>query len=224
MLLNNFTIEKMQSLSLSSNQKAIYLLLNPNGTMKIYEFVVIFGCFTLILAQMPSFHSLRHLNLVSLVMCLSYSACATAASIYIGKSSNGPEKDYSLIGDTTNRLFGIFNAIPIIANTYGSGIVPEIQIGFSRSFAVITATTIAAMLPFFGDMNSLIGAFCYMPLDFILPVIFFNLTFKPSKRSSIFWLNSTIAIVFSTLGAMAAVSTVRQIILDAKTYQLFANV
>ena len=94
----------------------------------------------------------------------------------------------------------------------------------SRSFAVITATTIAAMLPFFGDMNSLIGAFCYMPLDFILPVIFFNLTFKPSKRSSIFWLNSTIAIVFSTLGAMAAVSTVRQIILDAKTYQLFANV
>ncbi|KAH1143779.1 hypothetical protein GYH30_034138 [Glycine max] len=233
--------------------KAIYLLLNPNGTMKLYEFVVIFGCFMLILAQMPSFHSLRHINLVSLVMCLSYSACATAASIYIGKSSNGPEKDYSLIGDTTNRLFGIFNAIPIIANTYGSGIVPEIQeylqptnvileqiFGdpespefsprnviprlISRSFAVITATTIAAMLPFFGDMNSLIGAFCYMPLDFILPVIFFNLTFKPSKRSSIFWLNVTIAVVFSTLGAMAAISTVRQIVLDAKTYQLFANV
>ncbi|KAG4385916.1 hypothetical protein GLYMA_12G181000v4 [Glycine max] len=233
--------------------KAIYLLLNPNGTMKLYEFVVIFGCFMLILAQMPSFHSLRHINLVSLVMCLSYSACATAASIYIGKSSNGPEKDYSLIGDTTNRLFGIFNAIPIIANTYGSGIVPEIQeylqptnvileqiFGdpespefsprnviprlISRSFAVITATTIAAMLPFFGDMNSLIGAFCYMPLDFILPVIFLNLTFKPSKRSSIFWLNVTIAVVFSTLGAMAAISTVRQIVLDAKTYQLFANV
>ncbi|KAG4385913.1 hypothetical protein GLYMA_12G181000v4 [Glycine max] len=312
--------------------KAIYLLLNPNGTMKLYEFVVIFGCFMLILAQMPSFHSLRHINLVSLVMCLSYSACATAASIYIGKSSNGPEKDYSLIGDTTNRLFGIFNAIPIIANTYGSGIVPEIQAtlappvkgkmlkglcvcyvivalsffsvaisGYwafgnqasglifsnfidtnnkplapkwliylpnictiaqllangveylqptnvileqifgdpespefsprnviprliSRSFAVITATTIAAMLPFFGDMNSLIGAFCYMPLDFILPVIFLNLTFKPSKRSSIFWLNVTIAVVFSTLGAMAAISTVRQIVLDAKTYQLFANV
>ncbi|KAH1210542.1 GABA transporter 1 [Glycine max] len=89
--------------------------------MKLYEFVVIFGYFMLILAQMP------HINLVSLVMCLSYSACATAASIYIGKSSNGPEKYYSLIGDTTNRLFGIFNAIPIIANTYGCGIVPEIQ-------------------------------------------------------------------------------------------------
>ncbi|KAG4990337.1 hypothetical protein JHK82_023837 [Glycine max] len=44
-----------------------------------------------------------------------------------GKSSNGPEKYYSLIGDTTNRLFGIFNVIPIVANTYGCGIVPEIQ-------------------------------------------------------------------------------------------------
>ncbi|KAL5140795.1 Wall-associated receptor kinase-like 8 [Glycine soja] len=43
------------------------------------------------------------------------------------KSSNGPEKYYSLIGDTTNRLFGIFNVIPIVANTYGCGIVPEIQ-------------------------------------------------------------------------------------------------
>ncbi|KAH1148630.1 hypothetical protein GYH30_043315 [Glycine max] len=48
-------------------------------------------------------------------------------STELGKSSNGPEKYYSLIGDTTNRLFGIFNAIPIIANTYGCGIVPEIQ-------------------------------------------------------------------------------------------------
>lgn len=38
----------------------------------------------LILAQFPSFHSLRHINLVSLVLCLAYSACATSASIYIG--------------------------------------------------------------------------------------------------------------------------------------------
>ena len=41
----------------------------------------------LILAQMPSFHSLRHINLISLLLCLAYSAAATAASIYIGKSS-----------------------------------------------------------------------------------------------------------------------------------------
>ncbi|XP_020230956.1 GABA transporter 1 [Cajanus cajan] len=311
--------------------KTIYLLSNPNGTMKLYEFVVIFGCFMLILAQIPSFHSLRHINVVSLVMCLIYSLCATAASIYIGNSSNGPEKDYSVKGDTANRLFGISNAIAIIANTCGSGIIPEIQatlappikgkmlkglcvcyavLAFSffsvaisgywafgnqaeglifsnfidnnkslapkwliympnictiaqlsangveylqptnvileqifgdaespefsprniiprlisRSLAVVTATTIAAMFPFFGDINSLIGAFCYMPLDFILPMIFFNVTFKPSKRSPIFWLNVTIVIAFSILAAIAAVAAVRQIVLDAKTYQLFANV
>ncbi|KAF2300731.1 hypothetical protein GH714_015402 [Hevea brasiliensis] len=310
--------------------KAIYLLSNPNGTMKLYEFVLIFGCLMLILAQIPSFHSLRHINLVSLLLCLAYSACATASSVHIGNSSK-ELKDYSLNGDTQDRVFGIFNAIAIIATTYGNGIIPEIQAtiaepvkgkmfkglcvcyavvavtffsvaisGYwafgnraeglilsnfvsngkplvpkwfvlmtniftilqlsavavvylqptnealertfadpkskefsarnviprfvSRSLSVIIATTIAAMLPFFGDINSLIGAFGFMPLDFILPVVFFNLTFKPSKKSYIFWLNTSIAVVFSALGVIAAIAAVRQISLDAKTYRLFANV
>ncbi|XP_022730614.1 GABA transporter 1-like [Durio zibethinus] len=311
--------------------KAIYLLSQPNGSMKLYEFVIIFGLLMLVLAQIPSFHSLRHINLISLFLCLAYSASATAGSIHIGNSSKGPTKDYSLKGDTESRIFGIFNAIAIIATTYGNGIIPEIQatiappvkgkmfkglcvcytvlimtfftvsisgywafgneseglllsnflvdgrplvpkwlilmtniftilqlsaVGVvylqptnevlegtfadpnskefsarnviprvvSRSLSVVIATTIAAMLPFFGDINSVIGAFGFMPLDFILPVIFFNLTFKPSKRSPIFWLNITIAVVFSALGVIAAVAAVRQIILDAKTYRLFANV
>ncbi|KAK4786051.1 hypothetical protein SAY86_002740 [Trapa natans] len=310
---------------------AIYLLLKPEGSLKLYEFVMVFGCLMLVLAQVPSFHSLRHINLVSLVLCLCYSACATAGSIYVGYSSKGPEKDYSVLGDTEDRIFGMFNAIAIIATSYGNGIIPEIQatlappvkgkmfkglcvcytivaltffsvaisgywafgnqsdglilsnfvvdgrplmpkwfilmtnmftilqlsaVGvvycqptnevlerafsdphraefslrnviprvISRSISVIAAITIAAMLPFFGDINSLIGAFGFMPLDFVLPVVFFNLTFKPSKRSAIFWLNITIAVVFSALGVVAAVAAVRQIVLDAKTYRLFANV
>ncbi|XP_058734960.1 GABA transporter 1-like [Vicia villosa] len=311
--------------------KAIYVLSSPNGSMKLYNFVIIFGCFMLILAQIPSFHSLRHINLVSLVLCLLYSGCAVAGSIYIGNSSKGPEKNYSLKGDTENRVFGIFNALSIIVTSYGNGIIPETQAtiappikgkmlkglsvcftiviltffsvtisGYwafgnesqglilsnfvdngkpllpkwfiymsniftiaqlsavaavylqptnevleqsfgdpkspefskrnviprviSRSLSIIIATILAAMLPFFGDINSLIGAFGFMPLDFILPVIFYNLTFKPSKRSPIFWLNVTIAVVFSILGAIATIAAVRQIALDAKNYQLFANV
>ncbi|XP_037493137.1 GABA transporter 1 isoform X3 [Jatropha curcas] len=310
--------------------KAIYLLSNPNGSIKLYEFVIIFGCLMLILAQIPSFHSLRHINLISLLLCLAYSACATAGSVHIGNSSKEP-KDYSLKGDTQDRVFGFCNAIAIIATTYGNGIIPEIQAtiaapvkgkmlkglvicysvvtvtffsvaisGYwafgnkaeglilsnfvtsgkplvpkwfvlmtntftilqlsavavvylqptnevlertfadarskefstrnvvprivSRSLSVIISTTIAAMLPFFGDINSLIGAFGFMPLDFILPVVFFNLTFKPSKKSLIFWLNTTIAVVFSALGVIAAIAAVRQMTLDAKTYRLFANV
>jgi len=33
-----------------------------------------------------------------------------------------------LKGDIENRLFGVFNAIAIIATTYGNGIIPEIQV------------------------------------------------------------------------------------------------
>ncbi|XP_071932400.1 GABA transporter 1-like [Coffea arabica] len=311
--------------------KAIYVLVNPNGDMKLYEFVIMFGGLMLILAQMPSFHSLRHINLVSLVLCLAYSACATAGSIYLGNSSKGPNKNYSLSGGTETKVFGIFNSLAIIATTYGNGIIPEIQatlappvkgkmfkglsvcysvvtltfftVGISgywafgneaeslilsnfsdngkallpkwfifmtniftilqlsavavvylqptnevlestfadpkssefsvrnivprvilRSISVVISTTIAAMLPFFGDINALLGAFGFMPLDFVLPVVFFNLTFKPSKRSPIFWLNVTIAVVFGTLGVIGAVAAVRQMSLDAKNYRLFANV
>ncbi|XP_019161987.1 PREDICTED: GABA transporter 1 [Ipomoea nil] len=311
--------------------KTIYLLWNPNGSMKLYEYVTIFGVVMLILAQIPSFHSLRYINLVSLILSLCYSACATVASIYIGVSSKGPRKDYSVDGDNETRIFGIFNAVAIIATTYGNGIIPEIQAtlappvkgkmfkglcicyavvlstffsvaisGYwafgnqsegliltnftqngknlvpkpfifiinlftimqlsavavvylqptnemletmfgdpksgefssrnviprviSRSLSVVVSTTIAAMLPFFGDINAVIGAFGFMPLDFVLPMVFFNSTFKPSKRSGVFWLNLSIAVVFSILGVIAAVAAVRQIILDAKTFRLFANV
>ncbi|KAK9690127.1 hypothetical protein RND81_09G106700 [Saponaria officinalis] len=311
--------------------KTIYLLLNSSGTLKLYNFVIIFGGFMLLLAQLPSFHSLRHINLISLFLCLAYSASATAGSIYIGRTSKGPKKDYSLEGNTEDRLFGIFNAIAIVATTFGNGIIPETQatlappvkgkmfkglcicytvvsvtffsvaisgywafgnqaqgqilsnfivdgrpllpewfiiitnafvflqiaaVGvvylqptnevlektlgdakskqfstrnviprvISRSISVAIATTIAAMIPFFGDVNALIGAFGFLPLDFVLPVIFFNVTFKPSKRSFTFWLNLTLALVFGLLCVIGSVAAVRQIILDAKTYKLFANV
>ncbi|KAJ8433604.1 hypothetical protein Cgig2_016534 [Carnegiea gigantea] len=299
--------------------------------MKSYEYIIIFGGVLLILAQMPSFHSLRHINLVSLVLCLSYSACATAGSIYTGHTHKQEEKEYLVLGNTEDQAFGIFNAIAIIATTYGNGIIPEIQatlappvkgkmfkglcicysvlsvtffsvavsgywafgnqaqgqilsnfivngkallpkwfifmtnafviiqlvaVGLvflqptnevlertladprsgrfsvrnviprviSRSLSIVVSTTIAAILPFFGDINAFIGAFGFLPLDFVLPVIFFNLTFKPSKWSLIFWVNATIAVVFSMLCVIATLAALRQIVLDAKTYKLFAGV
>lgn len=88
----------------------------------------------------------------------------------------------------------------------------------SRSISVMIATTIAALLPFFGDVNALIGAFGFIPLDFILPVVFFNLTFKPSKRSIIFWLNIIIATVFSLIMVIGIFAAVRQMIFDANDF------
>ncbi|KAL6328398.1 hypothetical protein AAG906_034542 [Vitis piasezkii] len=312
-------------------EKFIYLLYRPNGGMQLYQFIIMFGVLLLFLAQIPSFHSLRHINLVSLVLCLAYSACAAAGSIHIGSSSKAPPKDYSLSDDRANRLFGAFNGISIIATTYASGIIPEIQatiappvtgkmfkglcicytviiltyfsVGISgywafgndaqasvlsnfidgdnpllptwfllmtnvftltqlaavgvvylqptnevlegffanpkkdpfslrntiprlifRSLTVVIGTTMAAMLPFFGDIMALFGAVGCIPLDFILPMIFYNVSFKPSKKSLVFWINTTIAVVSSALAAVGAVSSVRQMVLDTKTYHLFANV
>ncbi|KAA8534504.1 hypothetical protein F0562_032021 [Nyssa sinensis] len=311
--------------------KFIYLLSRPSGSMQLYHFVIIFGAMMLVLAQMPSFHSLRHINLVSIILILAYCACTTAAAIYIGNSKKAPPKNYSITGVGVNRIFGAINAISIIATTYGNGIIPEIQatlvppvtgkmfkglllcyaivistyfsVGISgywafgdqvqqsvlqnfmvdgkplvpkwfllmtnvftflqvsavvlvylqptnivlenkfgnpkkdqfsihnvvprlisRSLTIVIATTLAAMLPFFGDIMALFGAFGCIPLDFILPMVFYNVTFKPSKKSLIFWGNTMIAIVSTALALVGAVASVRQIIIDAKTYRLFANV
>ncbi|ONI21811.1 hypothetical protein PRUPE_2G090500 [Prunus persica] len=310
--------------------KFIYLLSNPDGKMKLYQFITMFGGVTLLLAQMPSFHSLRHINLVSLILCLAFSACVTAGSIYIGHSNKAPVRDYTVKGSAKDRSFGIFNAISIIATTYASGIIPEIQATLAppvkgkmfkglcvcysvivttyfsvaisgywafgnqamgtvlsnfmgdekpllptwfllmtnvftlsqvsavtvvylqptnevfekkfadpkmpqfsirnvvprlilRSLSVVVATIFAAMLPFFGDIMALFGAFGCIPLDFILPMIFYNVTFKPSKQSLIFWVNTLIAGASFLLVGVGAVASVRQIVLDAKTYRLFAN-
>lgn len=92
-----------------------------------------------------------------------------------------------------------------------------------RSLSVIVATTFAAMLPFFGDIMALFGAFGCIPIDFILPMILYNVCFKPSKKSLIFWVNTSIAGVSFLLVGVGAVASVRQIVLDAKTYRLFAN-
>ncbi|KAK8960925.1 GABA transporter 1 [Platanthera guangdongensis] len=233
--------------------KSMYLIEKPEGTMKLYEFVVIFGAFMLVLAQLPSFHSLRHINLLSLILCLAYSACATGGSIYIGHSSQAPSRDYSLPSDKVDLIFGIFNAIAIIATCYGNGIIPEIQVYLQptnevlegvfanpekgqhsarnviprilfRSISVVAATVIGAMLPFFGDINAFMGAFGFLPLDFVVPAVVYNITFRPSPRGSVFWINTTIAAVFSVLTVVASVAAVRQIALDAKNYKLFANV
>jgi hypothetical protein len=242
-------------------------------------------------------------------------------------SDRAPPKDYSINGDAQNRVFGVFNAIAVIATIFCNGIIPEIQatvaapvtgqdvqgavpvlrrggddllqrghlwvLGVrqpgaghaaeqlhgerqgrgpavapprhsdlhaaadlsggrgvpaadeqvlegilsdpkqgqhasrnvvprlvSRTIAVAFAVTVAAMVPFFGDMN----AFGFLPFDFAVPAVFYNLTFKPSRKGFVFWLNTTIAVVFSALAVIASVAAVRQIALDANTFKLFANV
>jgi hypothetical protein len=63
----------------------IYLIYKPNGLMQLYEFTIIFGALMLLLSQLPSFHSLRYINLASLVCCLGFSLCVVGGSIYVGR-------------------------------------------------------------------------------------------------------------------------------------------
>ena len=93
-----------------------------------------------------------------------------------------------------------------------------------RSLYIAIATFFAAMLPFFGDIISLIGAFGYTPLDFVLPMLFYQIVFKPSRRTAIFWLNWLIIIVFSIVGVMGCIASVRSIVKNATTYHLFADI
>ena len=79
----------------------------------------------------------------------------------------------------TNEVLEGFFADPKRDQFSVRNIVPRL---IFRSLTVVIGTTIAAMLPFFGDIMALFGAFGYMPLDFILPMIFYNVSFKPSKK------------------------------------------
>ncbi|KAL5976438.1 hypothetical protein ACLOJK_020770 [Asimina triloba] len=112
------------------------------------------------------------------------------------------------LADVKNKQFSIRNVVPRLV---------------SRSLSVILGTAIAAMLPFFADINAFLGAFGIIPLNFVLPMIFYNQTFKPSKSSILFWGNTISALAFTLTGLIGTVCAIRQIVLDAKSYHLFAN-
>ncbi|KAK8574540.1 hypothetical protein V6N12_062230 [Hibiscus sabdariffa] len=120
----------------------------------------------------------------------------------------------------TNEIFEKWFANPRMDEFSARNVMPRLVL---RSVSVIIATVFAAMLPFFGDIMALFGAFGIIPLDFILPMLLYNLTFKPSRKGILFWGNTLIAVASSALVAMGALASVRQIVLDAKTYHLFAN-
>lgn len=309
----------------------MYQNLNPNGAMKLYEFIAIATMFMIILSQLPTFHSLRHINLVSLLLSLGYTLLVVGACIHAGTSKNAPPRDYSLESSESAMVFSAFTSISIIASIYGNGILPEIQAtlappvagkmlkGLLMCYAVIFVTFysaavsgywafgnqsnsnilkslmpdegpslaptwvlglaivfvllqlfaiglvysqvafeimekksadvkqgifskrnlvpriilrtfymmfcgfFAAMLPFFGDINAVVGAIGFIPLDFILPMLLYNMTFKPPRSSLTYWTNVSIMVVFTCAGLLGAFSSIRQLALDANQFKLFSS-
>lgn len=130
-------------------------------------------------------------------------------------------KSFQVYLQPTNEAFEKKFADAKIDQFSVRNVVPRL---FFRSLSVVIATTVAAMFPFFGDLNAVIGAFGCIPLDFVLPMVFYNVTFKPSRLGLIFWGNTLIATIFTVLGVLGAISSIRQIVLDANMYSFFANV
>lgn len=62
----------------------MYSSLVPDGPMKLYHFIIIVAVVLAFLSQLPSFHSLRHINLGSLVLSFAYTILVSAACIRTG--------------------------------------------------------------------------------------------------------------------------------------------
>lgn len=92
-----------------------------------------------------------------------------------------------------------------------------------RSLYVIFCGFMAAMLPFFGDISGVVGAIGFIPLDFILPMLLYNMTYKPSRSTLTYWVNLSIIIVFTGVGIMGAFSSIRKLVLDANKFKLFSS-
>ncbi|KAB2093691.1 hypothetical protein ES319_A02G110300v1 [Gossypium barbadense] len=107
--------------------KIMYENLSPNGSLKLYEFIAMVTVVMIVLSQLPSFHSLRHINFASLILCLGYTFLMVGACINAGLSKNAPPRDYSLDPSGSSRVFSAFTSISIIAAIFGNGILPEIQ-------------------------------------------------------------------------------------------------
>ncbi|KAL6851567.1 hypothetical protein ACP4OV_020500 [Aristida adscensionis] len=105
----------------------IYSRITPNGSLKLYHFIIIVAVVLALLSQMPSLHSLRYISLASLIVSIGYTVLVSVASILAGSSSNAPAKDYSLSTSESGRTFNAFLSISILASVFGNSILPEIQ-------------------------------------------------------------------------------------------------
>ncbi|KAG2680912.1 hypothetical protein I3760_11G120500 [Carya illinoinensis] len=237
--------------------KIVYSNLVPNGSLKLYEFIAMVTLAMIVLSQLPTFHSLRHINLGSLLLSLGYTFLVVAACIYAvsgywvfgNKASSNilksllPDEGPSFAPTWVLGLAVIFVLLQLLAiGLVYSQVAYEImeknsadvkQGMFSRrnliprlilrTLYMIFCGFFAAMLPFFGDINAVVGAIGFIPLDFVLPMLLYNMTYKPPRTSLTYWINVSIMIIFTGTGIMGAFSSVRQLVVDANQFKLFSS-
>ena len=71
-------------ISLHIYVQIMYSDLAPNGPLKLYHFIIVVAVVLSLLSQLPSFHSLRYINLGSLLLSFGYTILVSAACIRAG--------------------------------------------------------------------------------------------------------------------------------------------
>lgn len=111
------------------SMKALNLSFNPDSTITLQSWIIIFGCIQLVFSQFPTIHDLRLLNAVCTFCTAGFAITATALSIYNGKNPppDSPPVDYAVVGTTAGITFGAFSSLGTIAFGFGDTLLPEIQ-------------------------------------------------------------------------------------------------
>jgi len=92
-----------------------------------------------------------------------------------------------------------------------------------RTTYLLSTTFFACLIPFFGDLMSLIGAIAITPTTFVIPTLLWLHLRKPSKWSPVFWFNWFLAITFTVVAVIGAIASVRNISRNVSTYEVFSG-
>ncbi|GAV82468.1 Aa_trans domain-containing protein [Cephalotus follicularis] len=120
---NNIAIQ----IAAGSSLKAVYKHYHRDGTLTLQHFIVFFGVFELLLSQLPDIHSLRWVNASCTFCTIGFAGTTIGVTIYNGKKLDRKSVSYSLQGSTSFKIFKAFNALGVIAFSFGDAMLPEIQ-------------------------------------------------------------------------------------------------
>lgn len=94
------------------------------------------------------------------------------------------------------------------------------RIGTRGAYVACTGT-VAASLPFFGDLMGLISAAGFVPMAILMPVVLWGLA-RPQKRLAERLLNGTILVTFSLLAVAAFAGSSWRIYQKSRTYAFWS--
>ncbi|XP_058198653.1 GABA transporter 1-like [Rhododendron vialii] len=120
---NNIAIQ----IAAGTGLKAVYKYYHSDGTLTLQHFIILFGILELFLSQLPNIHSLRWVNALCTLSTIGFAGTAIGVTIYNGKKIDRESVSYSLQGSSSLKMFTAFNALGIIAFSFGDAMLPEIQ-------------------------------------------------------------------------------------------------